>query len=50
MKVIDASALVAVLLEEPEGPAIAAVISGEILAAPRLLAFEFAKQWRPATI
>jgi predicted nucleic acid-binding protein len=40
MKVVDASALVAVLLEEPEADQVRLAIDGERLVAPQLLPFE----------
>jgi predicted nucleic acid-binding protein len=41
MKVIDASAVAALLLDEPEANEIAARMAGEALVAPGILAFEF---------
>jgi predicted nucleic acid-binding protein len=40
MKVIDASAILAVLLKEPEAAQIAMLTAGERLVAPHLLSFE----------
>jgi len=42
IKVVDASALAALLFGEPEGEAIADQLDGHRLIAPRLLAFELA--------
>lgn len=42
VKVIDASALAAVLFSEPEGEAVAVRLAGARLVAPHLLAFELA--------
>jgi predicted nucleic acid-binding protein len=42
MKIVDASAVVAVLFNEPQRPAIDARVAGERLCAPSLLPFEVA--------
>jgi len=42
VKVVDASAIAALLFGEPEGEAVAARLQGARLAAPRLLEFEIA--------
>ncbi|MBF0373879.1 MAG: type II toxin-antitoxin system VapC family toxin [Alphaproteobacteria bacterium] len=43
IKVVDASALAALLFGEPEGPEIAALLRGAPLVAPALLRFEMAQ-------
>ncbi len=40
IRVVDASAIAAILFEEPEGPAIALRLTGMILVAPAILDFE----------
>ena len=42
VKVVDASAMAAILFAEPEGDAVASRIRGESLVAPALLSFELA--------